>query len=59
MTGQLHTSRISHLSLHVLQSDSERVELRGRHDDGVEHVNDAALVDDVVKVHEEFGNRSK
>ena len=44
----------SHLRLHVLQSDSKRVQLRGRHDDRVEHVDDATLVDDVVKIHEEL-----
>ena len=35
------------------------MELRGCHDDRVEHVDDAALVDYVIKVHEEFGKRAK
>ena len=35
------------------------MQLRGRHDDRVEHVDDAALVNDVVKVHEELGKRAE
>ena len=35
------------------------MQLRGRHDDRVEHVDDATLVDDVVKVHEELGKRAE
>ena len=35
------------------------MELRRGHDDRVKHVDNAALVDDVIEVHEEFGKSSK